>query len=69
MEHRTLHAPDISCGHCVGTIQRTVGGLEGVSHVEADATTKKVQVSYDPQRVSLDKIKDTMAAEGYPAVA
>lgn len=69
METKTLSAPDISCGHCVGAIQRAVGGMDGVSHVEADAGTKKVQVTYDPQRVSLDRIKDTMAAEGYPAVA
>lgn len=66
METATLHAPGISCGHCVMAIKRTVSKLEGVSSVEGDPATKQVQVTYDPQRVSLAQIKQAMAEEGYP---
>ncbi len=62
----TLRAPDISCGHCVMAIKRAVGQLEGVASVDGDPTSKTVTVSYDPNRVSLGKIEEAMAAEGYP---
>ena len=66
LERATLTAPDISCSHCVATIQKAVGGLEGVSKVAASEQTKQVQVEYDPQRVSLAQIEAAMDEEGYP---
>ncbi|MBI4319973.1 MAG: heavy-metal-associated domain-containing protein [Chloroflexi bacterium] len=66
MEKATLKAPSISCGHCVMAIKRAVGQLEGVAGVEGDPTTKQVIVEYDPARVTLSRIEDTMATEGYP---
>ncbi|MGE5620694.1 MAG: heavy-metal-associated domain-containing protein [Sphingomonadaceae bacterium] len=66
METKTLHAPDISCMHCVAAIRRAVGKLEGVSAVEADPSTKDVRVTYDPTKVELARIKQAMADEGYP---
>jgi copper ion binding protein len=62
----TLTAPDISCGHCVATVQNAVGGLEGVSFVQADVDTKQVTVRFDPERVSQARIEAAMDEEGYP---
>jgi copper chaperone len=50
----------------VGAIKRAVGGMEGVSTVDANPTTKDVQVAFDPQKVNLEQIKQVMAEEGYP---
>ena len=66
MDNVTLHAPGISCGHCVMAIKRTVGKLQGVSSVDGDPATKTIKVSYDSAQVSLARIEQTMAAEGYP---
>lgn len=66
VEKVTLTAPDISCGHCVATINKTVGALDGVQQVEAEESTKQVHVSYDPMRVTLAQIEATMEEEGYP---
>ena len=66
LERATLTAPDISCSHCVATIQKAVGGLAGVSKVVANEQTKQVQVEFNPQRVSLAQIAETMDDEGYP---
>ena len=66
MKTVTLHAPNISCMHCVMAIKRAVGKLQGVSSVEGDAATKRVQVAFDPQQVTLEQIKQVMAEEGYP---
>lgn len=66
MEQVTLMAPDISCGHCVATVQSAVGGIEGVESVQADEATKYVKVVFDPNRVELKQITQVMEEEGYP---
>ena len=66
MEMITMKAPDISCEHCVATVKKTVGQFPGVQSVEADAETKIITLTYDPTTVSLDKVEDALAEEGYP---
>ena len=66
IERVTLTAPDISCGHCVATVTRAVGALDGVEGVEASAETKRVTVAYDPAQVSLTEIEAALDEEGYP---
>ena len=65
MESTTLVAPDISCEHCQHAIEGAVGKMEGVSSVKVDIPTKSVHISYDPQKVTLDKIEEVMDDEGY----
>lgn len=65
MESTTLVAPDISCEHCQHAIEGAVGKMEGVSSVKVDIPTKSVHISYDPQKVTLDKIEAVMDEEGY----
>lgn len=67
IEKATLTAPDISCSHCVATINRAVGEMAGVSHVETSETTKQIQVEFNPQQVSLAEIQAVLDEEGYPA--
>ncbi len=43
----TLHVPNISCGHCVHTIQTEVSEVPGVKTVQADQQTKNVTVVFD----------------------
>ena len=66
LEHITITAPDISCGHCVATVQEAVGELAGVNTVTANADTKQVEVSFDPGRVSVTQIESAMDEAGYP---
>ena len=47
MNRTKLNIPNISCGHCVKTIQRELGELSGVSTVEGDETTKEINISWD----------------------
>ncbi len=61
-----LVAPDISCSHCVATVQGAVGALAGVQRVNANADTKQVAVAFDPTRVSLPQIESAMSDAGYP---
>jgi len=66
IERATLTAPDISCEHCVATVTKAVGGLTGVSKVEASDQTKQIQVEYNPAHVSLAQIEAALDEEGYP---
>lgn len=66
LERITLTAPDISCQHCVATVKKSVGALTGVQSVEASEQTKLVQVTFDPARVSVAAIEQTLDEEGYP---
>jgi copper ion binding protein len=66
VEHVTVTAPDISCGHCVATVKAAVGALPGVASVEADPDTKRVEIDFDPGRVSLAEIATALDEAGYP---
>ena len=47
METRTFVVPNISCGHCVHTIQNEVSDISGVREVKADQNSKQVTVKWD----------------------
>lgn len=60
-----LSVPDISCEHCVKTINGALGELPGVERVSTDIPTKTVQLRYDPAQVSMDTIEATLDDAGY----
>lgn len=64
-EHVTLAAPDISCGHCVMTVQNTLRDL-GVEDVSASAETKRIDVTFDPGKISRGQIEAALDDAGYP---
>ncbi len=68
-EHVTLIAPDISCGHCVSTVQEALGKHEGVKLAMANAETKFVDVDFDPTVTTVEKLSATLAEAGYPVKA
>lgn len=62
----TYSVPNISCGHCVHTIQMELGDMAGVSRVEASQSTKQVRVEFEPPATE-DKVKALLAEINYPA--
>lgn len=67
METITLNAPDISCGHCVATVEQAVGAVDGVASVKADESTKNVDVTWDGSKTDLGAISAALEEAGYPA--
>jgi len=57
--------PNISCMHCVHTIQTEVADLAGVKSVTADAPTKAVEIIFDTPATE-EKIKSLLAEINYP---
>ncbi len=62
----TYSVPNISCGHCVHTIQMEVADLDGVESVTASEETKQVEIVFDAP-ASEDSIKELLAEINYPA--
>ena len=60
-----FNVPNISCGHCVHTIQTEVADLAGVKSVKADVDTKMVEISFEPPATE-DQIKALLAEINYP---
>ena len=66
MEKQTLNIPNISCGHCVMSIQNELTELEGVTGVNGDINGKTVTVSWD-EPATLERIKAVLEEINYPA--
>jgi len=58
----------MSCNHCVNSIKKAVGGLEGVSNVDVDLKEKKVTVEYDSSKLEIETIKNAIEDQGYEVV-
>ncbi|MCJ7715033.1 MAG: heavy-metal-associated domain-containing protein [Anaerolineales bacterium] len=67
MTSTTYKIPNISCNHCVKTIEFELGEIPGVENVKADAETKTAKVVYlDP--ATEEQITDLLAKINYPSV-
>lgn len=69
MTTKTVKVPNISCGHCVATIEREVGEVAGVGSVKAEEASRKVTISWDPEATDWVVIEDLMKEIDYPPEA
>jgi len=60
--------PNISCGHCVHTIQTELGELEGVKSVQANQETRTAVITFEPPATET-KIKAVLSEINYPVAA
>jgi mercuric ion transport protein len=58
----------MTCSGCERTISKVVGNIEGVRTAKADLSSSTVSVEYDPQKVSIDKIKSAINGIGYKLI-
>jgi len=64
----TYKIPNISCGHCIHTVQSEVSELAGVKSVVADIEKKEAVITFEPP-ASEEKIKSLLAEINYPVAA
>ena len=65
MTTKTYSVPDISCGHCVMTIERELTFVDGLQSVKANQDTKAVMVEVDSEDV-LPAVEAMLVEIGYP---
>lgn len=61
----TYSIPNISCGHCVHTIQMELSDLAGVKSIDTDQEMKQATISFETP-ASEDQIKALLAEINYP---
>ncbi|MCB9131551.1 MAG: heavy-metal-associated domain-containing protein [Anaerolineales bacterium] len=66
MTTKTYTVPNISCGHCVATIERELKDVDGVQSVKANEQSKAVMVDVTSDSV-LPAVTSMLAEIGYPA--
>ena len=67
MTSTTYNIPNISCNHCVKTIEYELGEVPGIEDVKADVETKTAEVVYkDP--ATEEQIINLLTEINYPAV-
>lgn len=59
----TLSLPDMSCGHCRATVERTIHGVDPAARVEIDLAARQARI----ETTSLQQVLAALADEGYPA--
>ena len=65
MKQLKYEIPNISCGHCVSSIQEELNKLPGVSEAWADQETKFVEIEYDSPATE-ESIKTLLERINYP---
>jgi len=63
---KILKVEGMSCGHCEKAVKNAISALEGVSTVNVDLSTKKVEV--EGQNLTDTLIKDAVEDAGYEVV-
>ena len=66
METKTFVVPNISCGHCVRTIQNELTEMQGVDSVNGDAENKTITVSWTGPATEVE-IRNILQSINYPA--
>jgi copper ion binding protein len=69
METVTLSVPTVHCQACKLSIEESLDELEGVSVNDVDLDAKTVTVSFDPDKVDVERISAAIREAGYPVSA
>ncbi|MDD1624689.1 MAG: cation transporter [Methylococcaceae bacterium] len=65
IEFVVLTVTDMKCGGCETNITGKLEAINGVISVKASFKEKEVSVEYDPEKTTLDTIKDTITSAGF----
>lgn len=58
----------MTCAACVRAVERSVNKLDGIIKAEVNLATEDLRVYYDPSRVRLSTIKETIKKAGYTPI-
>lgn len=68
MEKKNIPVIGMMCAVCSANVERKLRSLEGVKDVAVSLPGRSAQVEYDPGVISLQRMKDEVAAAGYDLV-
>lgn len=62
-----LELQNMTCALCKFTIKKALQGVEGVEDANVDYDTKTANVTFNPQKTSVDSLIKATTDAGYPA--
>ncbi len=65
---KVFYIDGMTCMHCVGTVNRALGSLEGVKSFDTKLDKKYSEVEYDETKLSEADIKSAIEEWGYKVV-
>lgn len=65
MQTKSLDVKGMTCGHCKMSVEGALNKLDGVTAIEVDLGSGKVEVTYDETKISLDNMKEAVEDQGY----
>ena len=68
MAKAILPVLEMRCVVCVGNVERSVSGLDGVVSASVNFAANNITVDYDPKKISLQDMKAAVQAAGYDLV-
>ncbi|AZY95929.1 MULTISPECIES: heavy-metal-associated domain-containing protein [unclassified Paracoccus (in: a-proteobacteria)] len=60
----TFNIPNMSCGHCKATVQKTIHAIDPEAQIEFDMALRTIALE---SRAKPDNLQVALAAAGYPA--
>jgi len=61
----SIHITGMTCTTCAATIEKGLSETPGVEQADVNFASEKASIEYDPTKVDLAKIKDTVSQLGY----
>jgi Cu2+-exporting ATPase len=61
-------AEGMHCSNCAQSLRRGIGALPGIQHVDVNLATGRVSVAWDPARLVLDTVLETVTHLGFKPV-
>ncbi len=68
MSKESIKIGGMTCAACAIRIEKAAGKLEGVSNASVNFATEKLQLEYDSDKISLDKVKEVIEETGYTVI-
>jgi Cu+-exporting ATPase len=65
MENKTLSIGGMTCAACAQRVEKAIRKLEGIETASVNLATEKATVVYDPQRVRIPAIRESIEKAGY----
>lgn len=67
MDKLNLTLMGMNCGHCIASVRRTLGAIDGVSVEEVKINSAIVAI--DESKASLNQVSEALGEVGYPMKA
>lgn len=66
-ETKTLNIDGMTCGACIRNVELTAKRLAGVEDASVNFASEKLQVTYDPEKITIEDLIHAVEKKGYEA--